>query len=125
MNTINTKAIANGYFAGEIAMRRGHTSRSEFKRQSRRQVRHCLAAELRMHMSHHLAEAVEMMFVSAGTADSNSAMATTATIIAFPNQEQRAARSVLVVRKLARSPFERKQVQVELLAACFSNRKIA
>lgn len=117
MNTINTKAIANGYFAGEIEMRRGHTSRSEFKRQSRRQVRHRLAAELRMHMGHHLAEAMEMVSVSASAADRNPAMAMTATIIAFPNQEQRAARSVLVVRKLVRSPFERKQVQVELLAA--------
>jgi hypothetical protein len=117
MNTINTKAIANGYFAGEIGIRRGHTSRGQFKRQSRRQVRHCLAAELRTHLSHHLTEAVEMMSVKAGAADRNPATVTTATIIAFPNREQRAARAVLVVRKLVRSPFLRKQVQVDLLAA--------
>jgi hypothetical protein len=117
MNTINVNAIANSRLADEIAMRRGHALRGYFKRQSSRQARHRLATELRMHMGHHLAEAVEMMSVGAGDVDRNPVMASTATIIAFPSQEQRAARAVLIVRKSACSPFERKQIQVELLAA--------
>lgn len=117
MNTINLNAIVNSHLDGEIAMRRGHALRSFFKRQSRRQARHRLAAELRMNMVDHLAEAGEMMSMRAGANDRNPVMASTATIIAFPSQEQRAARSVLVVRKSARSPFERKQLQVELLVA--------
>lgn len=115
MNTINVNAIANSQLEGEIDMRRSHGLRSYFKRQSRRQVRHRLATELRANMGHHLAEAREMM--SVGAVDRNLVSASTATIIAFPSQEQRVARSVLVVRKSARSPFERKQVCVELLAA--------
>jgi hypothetical protein len=117
MNTINVKAIVNSYLEGEIDMRRGHALRSYFKRQSRRQVRHRLSTELRMHMGHHLAEAVEKMSVSVRKDDRNSVTASTALIIAFPSQEQRAARSVLVMRKSARSPFERKQVHAEVLAA--------
>jgi hypothetical protein len=117
MNTTNVKAIVNSYLEGEIDTRRGHSLRSYFKRQSRRQVRHRLSAELRMHMGDHLAEAVETMSVSVREVDRNPAMAPTALIIAFPSQEQRAARSVLVMRKSARSPFERKQVHAEVLAA--------
>jgi hypothetical protein len=117
MNTINVNAIANSNLEGEIAMRRGHALRSFFKRQSRRQVRQRLATELRVNMGHHLAEAGEMMSMRAGDVDRNLVMASTAMIIAFPSQEQRAAHSVLVVRKSARSPYERKQVHVELLAA--------
>lgn len=115
MNTINN-AIANSHLAGEIDMRRGHALRSYFKRQSRRQVRHRLAAELRSQMDHHLVEAQEMMSVRAG-AKSHNPMASTATIIAFPSQEQRATRAVQVTRKLAGDPFVRKQVRHELLAA--------
>lgn len=117
MNTINVNAIANGHLEGEIARRRGHALRSYFKRQSRRQVRQRLANDLRTNMGHHLAEAVEMMSVRGAQVDSNPVMVSTAKIIAFPNQEQRAARLVLVVRKSARSPFERKQMHSELLAA--------
>ena len=117
MNTVNVKAIVNSYLEGEIDMRRGHALRSYFKRQSRRQVRHRLSAELRVHMGHHLAEAVEKMSVSVRKVDRYPVTTSTALIIAFPSQEQRAARSVLVVRKLARSPFERKQVHAEVLAA--------
>jgi hypothetical protein len=117
MNTINVKAIVNSYLEGEIDTRRGHALRSYFKRQSRRQVRHRLSADLRMHMGDHLSEAVETMSVSVPKVDRNPVMASTALIIAFPSQEQRAARSVLVVRKPARSPFERKQVHAEVLAA--------
>lgn len=119
MNTININAIVNSHLEGEIATRRGHALRSYFKRQSRRQVRHRLSAELRMHVGHHLAEAMEMMSVGAGKVDRNLATSSTATatIIAFPNHEQRIARPVLVVRKSARSPFQRKQVHAELLAA--------
>ena len=118
MKTINATARANGILAYELDGSRGHSLHSVFKRQSRRQVRHRLASELRINMGHHLAEAMEMMSV-AGIAGMRKPAApqATAVIIAFPSQEQRAARSVLVVRKLARSPFERKQVQVELLAA--------
>lgn len=117
MNTINVNAIANSHLEGEIAMRRGHALRSFFKRQSRRQVRQRLANDLRANMVHHLAEAEEMMSVRGAQVGRNPVMVSTATIIAFPNKEQRAARSVLVVRKSARSPFERKQVHTELLAA--------
>lgn len=117
MNTINANAIANSHLEVEIAMRRGHALRSFFKRQSRRQVRQRLANDLRANMGHHLAEAVEMMSMRDAHADRNPVMASTAKIIAFPNHEQRAARSVLVVRKSARSAFERKQVLIELLAA--------
>jgi hypothetical protein len=120
MNSINANAIVNSHLEGDIAMRRGHALRSYFKRQSRRQVRQRLATELRVNMGHHLAEASEMMSMRAGDVDRNLGAVSTATIIAFPSQEQRAARSVLVVRKFARSrssPFERQQVQVELLAA--------
>lgn len=88
MNTINVIAIANSHLEGEIAMRRGHALRSFFKRQSRRQVRQRLAAELRANMGHHLAEAGEMMSMRAGDVDRNPVMATTATIIAFPSQER-------------------------------------
>lgn len=116
MNTININAIANSHLEGEIEVRRGHALRSFFKRQSRRQVRQRLATELRVNMGHHLAEAGEMMSMRA-VGVVGQVIASTAKIIAFPSQEQRAARSVLVVRKSARSPFERKQVQVELLAA--------
>jgi hypothetical protein len=76
-----------------------------------------LSAELRMHMGHHLAEAVEMVSVSVRKIDRNPAIVPTASIIAFPRPEQRDARSVLVVRKSLRSPFERKHVHAELLAA--------
>lgn len=117
MNTINVNAIANSHLQSEIDMRRGHDLRSYFKRQSRRQVRQRLASDLRANMVHHLAEAVEMMSVRGAEVDHNPVVVSTATIIAFPNREQRAARSVLVVRKSARSPFERKQVRAELLAA--------
>jgi len=117
MNTININAIANSHLEGEIKMRRGHALRSFFKRQSRRQVRQRLATELRVNMAHHLAEAVEMASMRASDVDRNPVMASTATIIAFPSQEQCAARSVLVVRKSALSPFHRKQLHVELLAA--------
>lgn len=117
MNTININAIANSHLEGEIEMRRGNALRSFFKRQSRRQVRQRLATELRVNMGHHLAEAGEMASMRAGDVDYNPVMASTATIIAFPSQEQRAARSVLVVRKSALSPFHRKQLHVELLAA--------
>lgn len=117
MNTINVNAIVNSYLEGEIDMRRGHALRSYFKRQSRRQVRHRLSAELRMHMGHHLAEALEKMSLSVRNVDRNPVTASTALIVAFPSQEQRAARSVLIVRKSARSPFERKQVHAEVLAA--------
>lgn len=116
MNTININAIANSHLEGEIEMRRGHALRSFFKRQSRRQVRQRLATELRVNMGHHLAEAVEMASMRAAGVD-GQVIASTAKIIAFPNQEQRAARSVLVVRKSALSPFHRKQLHVELLAA--------
>lgn len=117
MNTINVNAIVNSYLEGEIDTRRGHALRSYFKRQSRRQVRHRLSAELRMHMSDHLAEAVESMSLSVRKVDRNPVTASTALIIAFPSQEQRVARSVLVVRKSARSSFGRKQVHAEVLAA--------
>jgi hypothetical protein len=117
MNSINVNAIANSRLAGEIEMRRGHALRSYFKRQSRRQVRHRLSTELRLHLDHHLAEAAEMATMNVSAASCNPAVNSTAVIIAFPSKEQRAARSVLVVRKTARSPFERKQVQVQLLAA--------
>lgn len=117
MNTINVNAIANSHLQGEIDMRRGHALRSYFKRQSRRQVRQRLANDLRKNMGHHLAEAMDMMSVRCTQVDRNPVMVSTATIIAFPNREQRAARSVLVVRKSARSPFERKQLHTELLAA--------
>jgi hypothetical protein len=117
MNTSNVNAIANSNLAGEIDTRRGHAMRSYFKRQSRRQVRHRLATELRMQMEHHLAEATEMKPMLASEVHRNPVMASTATIIAFPNREQRDARSVLVVRKSARDPFARQQVRFELLAA--------
>lgn len=116
MNTINVNALANSHLQGEIAMRRNHASRSYFKRVSRRQVRQRLASQLRASMDHHLAEALEMT-VSGNIVNGNSSTASTAKIIAFPSMEQRAARSVVVVRKSARSPFERKQAHVELLAA--------
>ena len=117
MNTSNVNAIANSNLEGEIDTRRGHAMRSYFKRQSRRQVRHRLAAELRMQMGHHLAEAMEMKPMRATDINRNPVTASTATIIAFPNREQRAARSVLVVRKSVRAPFARQQVRLELLAA--------
>lgn len=117
MNTININAIVNSHLEGEIATRRGHALRSFFKRQSRRQARQRLASELRMNMAHHLAEAMEMTSMRASDVDRNLAMASTATIIVFPSRAQRAVRSVLVVRKSAPSPFERKQVHAELLAA--------
>ncbi|MFC5550331.1 hypothetical protein [Massilia aerilata] len=117
MNTINVNAIANSHLQGEIEMRRGHVLRSYFKRQSRRQVRQRLEHDLRTNMAHHLAEAVEMMSVRGAQVDRNPVMVSTAKIIAFPSREQRPARSVLVVRKSARSPFERKQMHAELLAA--------
>lgn len=117
MNIINVNAIANSHLEGEIEFRRGHALRSFFKRQSRRQVRQRLATELRVSMGHHLVEAMEMVSMRAGYIDPNPVMASTATIIAFPDREQRAVRSVLVMRKSARSPFERKQLNVELLAA--------
>lgn len=116
MNTINN-AIANSNLAGEIDMRRGHALRSYFKRQSRRQVRHRLAADLHSQMDNHLADAKEMMAMRAGAEHRNPTMASAATIIAFPNREQRAARAVQVTRKLAGDPFVRKQVRYELLAA--------
>lgn len=65
-------------------------------------------------MSQRLADAAEMMLLSAGTGGRNPSMDTTSTIIAFPDQQQRAARSVLVVRKSVHSPFEGKQVQAAL-----------
>jgi len=117
MNTSNVNAIANSNLEGEIDTRRGHAMRSYFKRQSRRKVRHRLAAELRMHLEHHLAEAIEMKPMRATYINRNPVTASTATIIAFPNREQRAARSVLVVRKSVRAPFARQQVRLELLAA--------
>lgn len=117
MNSINVNAFANSNLQGEIDMRRGHALRSYFKRQSRRQVRHRLAAELRTEMGHHLAEAAEMMSVHAGDVDCSPEITSTATIIAFPNREQRAARTVQVTRKLSRLPFERQQLQVTFLAA--------
>lgn len=115
MNTINVNAIANSHIEGEIDQRRGHALRSYFKRQGRRQVRHRLAAELRLQMDHHIAEVMEMKSMSTRTVDRQPA--STATIIAFPGKEQRAARLVVVVRKSARSPFERKQMHTDLLAA--------
>lgn len=117
MNTSNVNAIANSNLEGEIDTRRGHAMRSHFKRQSRRQVRHRLAAELRMQMGQHLAEAMEMKPMRATDINRNPVTASTATIIAFPSREQRAARSVLVVRKSVRDPFARQQVHFELLAA--------
>lgn len=113
MNT-NVNAIANSYLPGEIDMRRGHALRSYFKRQSRRQVRHRLAAELDRDLSHHLKEASEIMAMNNRSAVT---AAPTAKIIAFPSQEQRAGRLVLVMRKASRSPYERKQVLIERLAA--------
>jgi hypothetical protein len=122
MNTINATARANGNLAFDLDILRGHGSRSAVKRQSRRQVRHRLAAELAAQMGRHLAEAMEMTVqtIAAGgrkAATAATAATATATIIAFPTREQGDAREVLVIRKSARSPFERKQVQVELLAA--------
>ena len=119
MNTINVNAIANSHLQGEIDMRRGHALRSYFKRQSRRQVRHRLAAELVAQMGHHFAEAKEMSIESKAFPGARGAVAEMngATIIAFPTREQREARKVLVIRKSVRSQFERKVVEVELLAA--------
>ena len=114
MNTINFNAIAASRLSDEIDMRRGNALRSYFKRQSRRQVRHRLAIDLRMNMAYDIEEAVDMLAM--GARDRNPVV-TSAQVIAFPSQQQRALRSVVVVRKTARSPFERKHVQVELLAA--------
>jgi hypothetical protein len=120
MKTINAPARSNGMLAYDLDSLRDHGARtSSIKRQIRRQVRHRLAAELATQMGHHFAEAREMTIASKAVSRVWETVAemNKATIIAFPTREQREARKVLVVRKSARSQFERKVVQVELLAA--------
>lgn len=117
MTTINAQAIANSHIAGEIEMRRGHAARSYFKRLGRRQVRRRLDAELRMETGRHLAEAEEMANNALVANDPKGPKAPSAMIIAFPNAQHRAARSVEVVRKVRLSPFKRPQYAVELIAA--------
>ena len=115
MNTINVNAIADSRFSSEIDVRRGHALRSYFKRQSRRQVRHRLAAELRLDMPQNIADAIEMLSPNAG-ADHNPAV-TSAQVFHFPSKDQRAAHAVPVIRKLKRSPFERQRLALTVLAA--------
>lgn len=118
MTTINAKAIANSHLDGEIDKRRGHAARSYFKRQSRRQVRHRLKADLQAQMAHHLADAMVKSTTQApATAHVSGVPIASATIIAFPSTAQRAARQVEVIRKLSRTPFERQQYEVTVLAA--------
>jgi hypothetical protein len=119
MNTININAIANSHLEGEIAMRRGHPLRSYFKRQSRRQVRHRLEAELRQECSTFIVSENRRRKIDAwfdnewklgaliSQQQANVAAAASA----------RKVSEVQVIRKVTVSPFARKQVNVELLVA--------
>lgn len=128
MTTINAKAIADSFIAGEIDMRRGHAARSYFKRQARRQVRHRLEAILRNEVSSFIVgenrrRMIQSWFdnewkLGAAIAE-GQAVAGAPVSKHVPGQpsNQPTAREVQVIRKVTHSPYERKQIEMRVLVA--------
>lgn len=118
MKTINAEARPDSRLADYLDDRRNNgINTAAVKRQSSRQVRHRLGAELRKQLPQHFTEAMEMAYLQRQGNMPKPQTHTSATIIAFPHRPAHGQRVVQVIRKIKSDPFVRKQIQVVLLAA--------
>lgn len=122
MKIINAAVRSNGKLAQVLATRRDNGFHAgTIKRQSSRQMRQRLGAELRQQVDGIFLEAMEVAKTRRiYNRWSSELKATFGVAFAAPQQASAAAkvvRQVQVVRKLAGSPYARKQLQVAALAA--------
>lgn len=122
MKTINAAVRSNGTLAIALASRRDNgLNAGSIKQQSSRQMRQRLNAELRQQIDGIYLEAAEAAksrrVYERWSNDMSKLFDYDVNASRHVVAEAKPAHQVTVVRKLAGSPFERKQVRVELLAA--------
>jgi hypothetical protein len=122
MKTINAAVRSNGQLALALASRRDNgLNIGSIKRQSSRQMRQRLNAELRLQIDGIFQDAAEVAKTRRIYNRWSNEMSKLFDVAPQAPQQlvvpARPARQVQVVRKVAVSPFVRKQLQVEVVAA--------